>query len=102
MVRSESVGRLSGRFALTFSWNSSLSVFFIQFSITVLRSPFNVGDDGFGGEDRLNGQEENMAARGSKDLAISIPAVDFLKEGDDISISITTLERLVIQKSNNP
>jgi len=40
--------------------------------------------------------------RGSKDLAISIPAVDFLKEGDDISVSITTLERLVIQKSNNP
>jgi hypothetical protein len=39
---------------------------------------------------------------GSKDLAISIPAVDFLKEGDDVSISITTLERLVIQRSINP
>jgi len=40
--------------------------------------------------------------RGSKDLAISIPAVDFLKEGDDVNISITTLERLVIQRSLNP
>jgi len=40
--------------------------------------------------------------RGSKDLAISIPAVDFLKEGDDVNISITTLERLVIQRRINP
>ena len=40
--------------------------------------------------------------RGSKDLAISIPAVDFLKEGDAVSVSITTLERLVIQRSLNP
>jgi len=40
--------------------------------------------------------------RGSRDLAISIPAVDFLKEGDDVSVSITTLERLVIQRSINP
>jgi len=39
--------------------------------------------------------------RGSKDLAISIPAVDFLKEGDDVDVSITTLERLVVQKSMN-
>ena len=36
--------------------------------------------------------------RGSKDLAISIPTVDFLKEGDDVNVSITTLERLVIQR----
>lgn len=40
--------------------------------------------------------------RGSEDLAIHIPAVDFLKEGDAVSVSITTLERLVIQRSLNP
>jgi len=40
--------------------------------------------------------------RGSKDLAISIPTVDFLKEGDNVNVSITTLERLVIQRLVNP